>query len=512
MDELKDIARLLKKKNFKGLKTFFDTSSNESKSLKLFKGIMEDRYQTDRQASVDIFDENPPKTRFRVLKSKVKEQMLDTVLMLDISFESSDRLKATYNCEKDLFLSKMFMKNGCYEIGYDILKNNIEIAKEYKMTDIVLSSLRFLADYYLLKGDEKSMQTTHEEISFFKKVYSAELLSMEYAYRINIKFVNSKTIKPYLVEEANEYVQEITQLMKTFKKYDSLTLQKNLFKLKSSVYEVGGDFKGAVNVYTQAENYFLKHKNIISPFLISSFSLNKLLCFVYLQDYKNGNFLAEQIATILDKRSVNYLFYLNHYFLLALQTGQLEQSLKILNKIETHKRFNALQFEKEIFILFKCYLIFSLLTDKNKKLVNEGNKLREKFKVETEIDKLKFLKLDKKGLNVAIHFVKLLFNLIDGSSKSGKSMEDELTNKIKNLKQYTFRYLVKNDYYRMDCFIKMLNIAYQNDFDVPKIKVKSQSYLKKLKEYRTTTSNSFYNWEIINYEILWEKILELLEK
>ncbi|KAA3597472.1 MAG: hypothetical protein DWQ06_13800 [Calditrichaeota bacterium] len=506
MDKLRDIARLIKKKKFKTLNTFFDKPIHETNTQKLFEGVIEEKYKTDSQASFDIFGAKVPDERYRKLKSNVKEQMLDTLMNLDISVGASERLKATYKCEKSLFIAKMLSKNGSYLASYDILKRNISLAKTYKMTSVILNCLEIFLNYYSITGDKKKILETFKEINFFKEVYFAELQANEYFHTISIKFINSKSLKPNLAEEANKYSEEISKNLKKFKRYNSLVLNTIYFKIKSASFEVKGDFGKALAVYNQAEKYFLRNEKIISPFLVTQFLLSKLNCYVFLQDYKNGMYVGERIAQLLPNSSLNYIFFLFDYFLLTVQSKKLTHSLKILEEINSHEKFEIFfEEEREILIILYHYLIFALLTDKDESLVKKGIKLREELDVSLQIEKIKNLTQDKKGLNVAILIIKLLFCLLD--KDYSKAMD-----KIENLRQYAFRYLRKNDYFRMDCFIRMLILIDSGDFDFQVVEAKGEQLLKKLKGFRTSSSNSFLNWEIIPYEELWKKTIELLKK
>ncbi|KAA3596270.1 MAG: hypothetical protein DWQ06_15475 [Calditrichaeota bacterium] len=506
LEKLIDIARLLKKRDFKPLNNFLHKKDTKSNIWKLYEGILEGKYKTDSEASLDIFGEKIPGKKFRELKNNVKEQMINSIMELDISINASDRLKATYKCEKNLFVAKMLGKTGSSNASRELYKQTYLLAKKHKITDVILYCLKNLSTFYVFQHKKKVLYDSFKEINFYNEVYAAEIQAQEFYHKIIYEVTNSRILNPNSFEIALEYSKIIEENIEKFKEYDSIELHNYYFRIKSSAYEAVGDIKNALKVYEQTEKRLLNSTIKISPQLLAELNTEQLVCLVYLQDFEKGKLIAEKIKKILPKQTANYISFLNHYFLLSIQSNDLIKAFEILMELESHELFKIsfLQ-EAEYFILFKSYIIIALLNSKNPLEIQKGIELKNNFNVFRAIDKLSETSKDKKGLNVSIIILRILFYLIEGDYS-------KVLDKMEGLKQYNQRYLKKNEFYRTDCFIKMILMIEKYDFDYNQLKIHSLEYVKKLSSFRTKSTNSFFNWEIIPYENLWTIILETLRK
>ncbi len=506
LEKLKDIARLLKKRDFKPLNNFLHKKDTKTNVWKLYEGILEGKYKTDSEASLDIFGERVPGKKFRELKNNVKEQMINSIMELDISINASDRLKATYKCEKNLFAAKMLGKTGSINASKELFKQTYLLAKKHKITDVILCCLKNLSNFYTFQEKKKVLYNSLKDINFYKEVYAAEIQAQEFYRKVLYEVTNSKTLNPKSFKVLLEYSKIIEANIEKFKEYDSLELRNCFFRIKSSAFEAIGDIRNALKVYEQTEKNLLNSSIIVSPQLLAELNTEQLVCLVYLQDYEKGKLIAEKIKKILPEKSGNYISFLNHYFLLSIQSSKLINALEIIKELESHELFKIsfLQ-EAEYFILFKSYLIIALLNSKNPFEIQKGNELKNNFTVFRAIDKLSETSKDKKGLNVSIIILRILFYLIEGDYS-------KILDKMEGLKQYNQRYLKKNEFYRTDCFIKMILMIEKYDFDYNQVKTNSLEYTQKLGDFRVKSSNSFFNWEIIPYENLWTIILETLRK
>lgn len=506
MEKLIDIARLLKKREFKPLNNFLHKKDTKSNVWKLYEGILEGKYKTDSEASLDIFGERIPGKKFRELKNNVKEQMINSIMELDISVNASDRVKATYKCEKNLFVAKMLGKTGSINASKELFKQTYLLAKKHKITDVILCCLTNLSNFYTFQEKKKVLYDSLKEIKFYKEVYAAEIQAQEFYRKIIYEVTHFRILNPNSFETALEYSKIIEANIEKFKEYDSLELRNCFFRIKSSAFEAIGDIKNALKVYEQTEKYLLNSSIIVSPQLLAELNTEQLICLVYLQEFEKGKLIAEKIKKILPKQSTNHITFLNHYFLLLIQSNELIKALEIIKELESHEFFKTSFLQKaEYFILFKSYLIIALLSSKNPLEIQKGIELKNHFNVFKAIDKLSEASKDKKGLNVSIIILRILFYLIEKDYS-------KILDKMEGLKQYNQRYLKKNEFYRTDCFIKMILMIEKYDFDYNQLKIHSIEYLKKLSSFRTKSSNSFFNWEIIPYENLWAIILETLRK
>jgi len=166
--------------------------------------------------------------------------------------------------------------------------------------------------------------------------------------------------------------------------------------------------------------------------------------------------------------------------------------------IQVYQNYREPWYIKEAFIAF--------LVKKNKVEIDKSNlpKLRN-FKLSRFLNELPQFSKDKRGLNITINIIHVLFLLIE-------EKYDQALDKFTALKQYSFRYLKKPEYIRQRNFIKMMLKIPAGNYQASLIRKKTQKYYEVLLANPMDFSEQAMNVEVIPYEILWEEILDIFTK
>ncbi|NNF22026.1 MAG: hypothetical protein HKN67_08795 [Saprospiraceae bacterium] len=112
---------------------------------------------------------------------------------------------------------------------------------------------------------------------------------------------------------------------------------------------------------------------------------------------------------------------------------------------------------------------------------------------------------DKRGLNITINIIQMLFLIID-------EKYDDVLDKLAALKQYNFRYLKRPEYARSSNFIKMLLKIPEANYEPDLIRSKAAKFYDNLVSHTSDFSEQSMSIEIIPYEQLWKEILSIFEK
>src|SRR5690606_20915304 len=88
---------------------------------------------------------------------------------------------------------------------------------------------------------------------------------------------------------------------------------------------------------------------------------------------------------------------------------------------------------------------------------------------------------------------------------------DLVMSRLESLNLYSHRYLLKDDTFRSNCFIKMLMQLPKANFNRIALKRKAEKYYIKLKQNPSNLSMQASEIEIMPYEILWEYVLNSLD-
>ena len=121
----------------------------------------------------------------------------------------------------------------------------------------------------------------------------------------------------------------------------------------------------------------------------------------------------------------------------------------------------------------------------------------EPVKVGKLMNEVPLYSKDKEGSNFAILIAQLLNYLKEG--KKGVVID-----KMDSLNRYKRRYLKKDP--RGAAFVALLSCLSKGNFNREKVEMLSAPHLEKLK-----AEHSISDIELVRYELLWEKVLELLD-
>ncbi|MCB9288895.1 MAG: hypothetical protein H6560_16425 [Lewinellaceae bacterium] len=122
----------------------------------------------------------------------------------------------------------------------------------------------------------------------------------------------------------------------------------------------------------------------------------------------------------------------------------------------------------------------------------------EPVKVGKLMNEVPLYSKDKEGSNFAILIAQLLNYLKEG--KKGVVID-----KMDSLNRYKRRYLKKDP--RGAAFVALLSCLSKGNFNREKVEMLSAPHLEKLK-----AEHSISDIELVRYELLWEKVLELLDQ
>jgi len=133
-----------------------------------------------------------------------------------------------------------------------------------------------------------------------------------------------------------------------------------------------------------------------------------------------------------------------------------------------------------------------------------SDKRFNKFKLGKFLNSVPVFSKDKRGLNIPILIIQILFMII-------RKDYDNAINRIEAIEKYCVRHLRMDEHFRSNCFIKMLLEIPKSSFHQAAVKRKTQKLLDKLKATPQQVVNQIHEIEIIPYEVIWDYIMESME-
>lgn len=501
MKKLKEIVRVVGRKRLKRIEVFNEGGKSSRNSLyyKLYKGIKDNRFNTDEEAARELFGCEPTDKKYLMLKSRVKARLMNTMFFLERP--ASRYHQALSDTQKNLVNAKLLLSNGARSTGLALLRSTLSEAEKFHVTDIALDCLRYLRMQSAFLGKKCDYQKYNKRFKEVQIVLEGEWKAEEYYQMISMPYAKSYVVKEEHIQMVTQFVQEIKELMKTCNSYN---IELYFHRLVIMKYQLSFEYKKMYLAAEDAGKFLYRFRESAPPVRYGELAFFKIIALMHLRDYKEGNRIAIEGLRMFTEGSTNWMIYLEYYFLLCMHTGNYGKAIEIYFQVNQHPRFEHAdenRIEKwRIFGGFLNYMMGNLENDKTK-----GLSTSSRFNIWKFLNEVPIYSKDKRGLNISILILQVLF-LLDRQDYDG------IISRAEALKVYCSRYLKQDEHFRSNCFLKMLLIMEKKDFDRVQTQKIAAKYFNKLKstqlQYR---SGNLSTLEIIPYEKLWLSILNKLK-
>jgi hypothetical protein len=501
MEELIALSSIITRQKIKQIKIISENSDMTGKSYQLYKAIADQKVMSDKDAIALLGYKNVKSVAYQKLKQRLLQRLINTVFFIDINqYSKSTYEKVLHRCYRNWAAAKLVFDRLQRKTAIVLFESVLRAAIEYDITDLILLISKDLRRHYATfeinpkKTDyldsliEQNIQYTQQEIHV-EKVYS-ELF----------KLLFKATPKSDIIQK---FAHEIEKIKENIPKNDRYWFN---FFAYNSIYFYHYFLKenDQLEIYSKKAISFFKMKNGFSPIALFSFSQKLGVSYLHSNQIFNAKeVFYESLNMGPTAGSINWYNIHSYIFLTHLVLKEYAQAYSIIINTSTHPKFNRLnESYKEPWLIKEAYVHFLIRMGKIE-ISNEDGKSLRPFRLGRFLNEVPNFSKDKRGLNIAILIVQMLFLILD--KKYSKVID-----RIDALKQYSYRYLRKNETFRANCFIKMLLKVPEVDYHPVAVKRHTAELHKKLLDSSMNLSESSPETEIIPYENLWEIVMEVI--
>jgi hypothetical protein len=501
MNKLREIVRVIGRKRLRRIEVFNEGGGSGNRSslyFRFYRGIKEGRFASDEDAARELCDCDPTDKKYLMLKSRVRVRLVNTLFFLEQPGSSYEQ--AIYKCNRNLLAAKILLLGNARLTAGTMLKATLKDAEKYSLTSIAMECLRHLRYGASLSGNETAYKHYNHRFKELQGVLAAEDLAEEYYQLITLPFAKRSSSIPELKELAISYYQEIEELREN---NQSFNLDLNYFRLRIMAHQISSQYREVISIAEDAESFLRAHKDIVDKIRFGEFAYYKMSAYLYLGEYENGKHLANKSLGYYPEGSLNWMLFLEQYFLLCMHTGNYDRASEVYRKVTEHPRFEIMpQVRKEKWKIFHAFLLYMMRGS----IPSDDEQLARNFRVWKFMNEVPIFSKDKRGLNIAILVLQVLFLLDRGDF-------DGIIQRAEALKVYASRYLKKDENFRSNCFLKMVLLMEKKDFNYERTIKIAEKYFSKLKNSRFDYARgSLSTLEIIPYEHLWQTILDKLRQ
>lgn len=494
MQALKELIYILKQNSLHPLNGLGQPIEGKSKMGTLYQGIDKGRFQSDEEAARAIYPEERDSTRYRKLKSDLREKLLNAILQFTgQQSDYSDYQRAYYECHREWLMVKILTGQNANTAALYLANRLLKHAEKFEFTMLCMDILSYLRiQYGLRESNDKKFKEADRLFTYYRKVYDAECQAEQLYTALIVSFVNSRSAKDEVHQGAVSAYSEIKDALAQYPTY----------RLHLYGHMIGLLCYTSINDYTSALEYceqvitFFDRKGYEARVPLQIFYYQELICNIQLRQFEKGQQSAHRCFELMQDGTFNWFKYQELYFMLSLHTEQYEQGTNVLLRSLNHPRFQFLPDNvKELWRIYESYVYY--LSALGKMNLPQGYK----FKLAKFINETPIFSKDKSGMNIAILAIRLLFLILE--KKYGQLLDE-----VEAVEQYCYRYLNGKNTQRSYCFIKLLLQIPLGHFDVKVIQKKAERYLDKLSKIPIQVANQTHEIEIIPYENLWALALQ----
>ncbi len=505
MKQLIEMCSIITPNRIKDLELFDRNllSKKGDKLNRLYTGIAKGQFKNDEDAAKSLYQTGPLDGKYIKLKSKLKRRLVNNCFFLDFNTPAfSSFHQAKLACHKNLALCNILTVYAARESAIKIAKQNLNTAIKYTFNDVAIGCARILKEYCTLKGDLKGYEHYSALHEYHEMAWLADMKAESYYQHLLIHYANSVAIKNELSDKAEQFFTAIEPLSQ---QYNSYLLHYYMYRIEALIYQLKGDYKAGLNVYERLEHFLNSNNHFRQDKTIANVNMSKLACNLHLNDFKKGAKAAEICLQSFPKGHINWFVFNEPFYLLAVRTGNYIEAKTIFNAVVFHHRYKDYvpARNKEKWKIYEAYLNF--IQETGKITTEELKQFRNKrFSISKFLNEVPIFSKDKRGYNIAILIIHILFLL-------NKEDYNPIIDRIDALRIYYQRHLKREEDIRSKLFIKMLLVMEKQSFDYVKTKEKSQKYFDEIRSRQFQYEGTPIDAEIIPYETLWQMVLDVLK-
>lgn len=496
MDTLSDLISVVNKKRLSKIdvldKTFLN-SKNENLYYKLYSGIESGKIKTDEAAAQFVYGSHKADPRYKMLKSRLKDKALKSVMLLDAEDAFNNETSRAYlECLTNHNIIEVLIKlNGTSKLVYDLAKESSRKALKFKFYNILKDYSYTIASYHVLNGNEKLFKK--EELNFRKYTSLAEKEQQaKFLYfKSCIGFVNQQPITAKLIHDIENNLIQL-KILKT----DLKIMEINFFYyyLAAQYYLMSNEINKLIEICDEANNIIDSNKFAYTYNRKISIVIYKVNGLLRLKQYAAGiNLINSQSNDVLTVSLYNWVVIKEIEFKLYLQDNKIQQSYKVFQEVTTNKYYKRQVIQlTEKWKIYYAYLVF---------IDNYLNSGDYKFNLSKFLNEVPVNSKDKSGYNFAVRVIEILFY-------AARKQYNLVFAKIDALRVYRSRYLNDNTYKRNHLFLSVLLKAEKSGFETKVLQNADWKEIALLRE----RNNIIADWEIVPYEELWDIFVELSKK
>ena len=445
MDSLKELIQFIDRNKVKSIEVLgYQKEGKKNLINQFYQKIASGDLNTDEEAADLFFRVSPSDILYRKLKSKLKSRLINSVFFLDLKQPKYSEMDRAYlTCWKEWSATQILFRNGVTKVAVELAHRILKQSQAFEFSDISMNIAKMLRITYATRfPNAKKYEQFNELVNYYLGLQTSELKAEEYYFDIVRHYAESLASQPEVGEKGEKYVQELEPLVKLYKTHRLLRF---FYQIKVASYMCRNDYRTAVGVCNEALSA-LEIKTFLPQSQGAFFYFQKIVCHAQLKEFEEGKRLTEAYLVYDDPGSFNWFKNRQLAVFFSFHSGDYEEALRVFEQASSHPAFRHLDpVNAESWKISEAYLLYLLHTGR----IPSPAEKTFSFRIAKFLNEVPIFSKDKKGMNIPILIVQILFTI-------AQQRYDLAVMRIDSIEKYCTRYLRKDDTYRSNLFIKML--------------------------------------------------------
>lgn len=460
--------------------------TNDDKADLLFQLIVDGKVSSNEDAMRAMFEDNsfPEKSLART-KERLRKRLVNS-MMCAYDERESLILRTYKNLEKELFAFKILRAKGKKKAARVLGEKAIKRAIKNEFTDIVLGFARDLHRHYAIDEDNrKKYQYYANLVKTAARTFNEERIIEGHYIDVIFHLKGKKHYSGKVIELIREKAEEVNDLMETCTTFKAVLLGSNVMVY---YYQLTQQI-GKLVERCQRTISFFENLDYVPPYTAFFSFLYKLIPNqILLKQFDEVEQSIQKCLQLATEGSHNWIITKQYEVVMYFHQGKIREAGQIIRSMRKDYA-NEIKNFRETWLIYEAYAA----------LLN-GEKVRlGKF-----LNDVPQFSKDKRGMNINMLIIQVLVLL-------QRRKYGDLIDRMAALERYSYRYLKKDDTFRSNCFIHILLKLEKGDFNLIAVRRHAAKYLKALQSVPVEKSKQDIDVEVVPYELLWEKVVEILK-
>ncbi|MEO5571296.1 MAG: hypothetical protein ABIT08_05535 [Bacteroidia bacterium] len=462
-------------------------NDGNNKLFRLAAGFHNKGFENDEQAMNMLYGKQKKSDSYRKLKSRLKDRLTDLIFLHDSTRSMKYPLdRSLLQSQRKIYAAQTLIMRDQREAALAMLKPAFHTAVHFNHTHLAVQSCRLLCTHYALAGNKKNWNYYSAYLLKLLALNDAEA-EMHHLYCDTI--VHIVHVTEYSNEEQKMLLNNYTKAKKIYENYTSHFITIHYFRLAVYYFHSKQQFNKVIDLCRKCTAYLEAHPHFYQRTRAGEFALMELESCLLLREFNSGRECVQRLMSHFVPYSSPWVIFHEHYFLLAMRTGNYQEALEIFYKVNPqNKKLSKIQQER--WRIYEAYLNFAL---------PERFTIKQ-FNLYRFLNDVPLTSRDKAGYNFSILVAQIILLINMGDI-------DRLYDLKQSFRLYLYHYIKKNNHPRHYFFGRMMRFLFSDNFYPEKSAQKVKPHYMNLVGPKNKLS-VLEETEVIPYETLWQMLMD----